>query len=245
MSPDRLTYQVGKEGKNTEYRMLFVFLKSLQKILPLLLLLDTFHIRCNVFFWNRFFKNKNGDQKLWFYIVIFYCLDISPAFWVCISESNDGCGPLDNVLSGRVSKQSAGCKINEGTVTEEEKELVKKPCEFWGKKFADEGALKRHLKSYMGIKDFPCSECRNACSKKRARDNHFNIVHLEVNNFPCAQCGKMFGRSSANHVHMTKIHPHAAQLCLPCIPIKVSSYNERNEILFLKCCDYHIMMLCQ
>ena len=48
MSPDRLTYQVGKEGKNTEYRMLFVFLKSLQKILPLLLLLDTFHIRCNV-----------------------------------------------------------------------------------------------------------------------------------------------------------------------------------------------------
>ena len=49
---------------------------------------------------------------------------------MCISESNDGCGPLDNVLSGRVSEQSAGCKINEGTVTEEEKELVKKPCEF-------------------------------------------------------------------------------------------------------------------
>ena len=183
---------------------------------------------------------KNCDLILWFSIVWI----ILQHFWVCISESNDGCGPLDNVLSGRVSEQSAGCKINEGTVTEEEKELVKKPCEFWGKKFADGGALKRHLKSHMGIKDFPCSECRNACSKKRARDNHFNIVHLEVNNFPCAQCGKMFGRSSANHVHMTKIHPHAAQLCLPCIPIKVSSYNERNEILFLKCCDYHFMMFC-
>ena len=52
---------------------------------------------------------------------------------------------MDNVLSGRVSEQSAGCKINEGTVTEEEKELVKKPCEFCGKKFADGGALKGTL----------------------------------------------------------------------------------------------------
>ena len=128
---------------------------------------------------------------------------------MCISESNDGCGPLDNVLSGRVSEQSAGCKINEGTVTEEEKELVKKPCEFCGKKFADGGALKRHLKSHMGIKDYACTECGNAYSEKRARDNHYNIVHLGVKNFPCEQCGKMFGRSSALHVHMTKIHPHA------------------------------------
>ena len=87
--------------------------------------------------------------------------------------------------------------------------MVKKPCEHCGQKFADGGALKRLLKSHMGIKDYACTECGNAYSEKRARDNHYNIVHLGVKNFPCEQCGKMFGRSSALHVHMTKIHPHA------------------------------------
>ena len=103
-------------------------------------------------------------------------------------------------------------KINEGTLTEEEKEqleLAKKPCEFCGQKFADSGALKRHMKSHMGIKDFECSECGNAYAEKRARDNHYKIVHLGIKNFPCDQCGKLFGRSTALHVHMTKIHPYA------------------------------------
>ena len=100
-------------------------------------------------------------------------------------------------------------KINEGTLTEEEKqqlELAKKPCEFCGRKFADPSALKRHLKSHMGIKDYACTECGKAYSEKRARDNHYNIVHLGVKNFPCDHCGKLFGRYNSLTAHMKTTH---------------------------------------
>ena len=74
-------------------------------------------------------------------------------------------------------------KINDGTLTEEEEEQLepaKKLCEHYGQKFADGGALKRLLKSHMGIEDYACTDCGIACSEKRARDNHYNIVHLGV-----------------------------------------------------------------
>ena len=133
---------------------------------------------------------------------------------LCIQLNFDRCDQCgEGFIQGEGLKRHVlRHKINEGTLTEEEKqqlELAKKPCEFCGRKFADPSALKRHLKSHMGIKDYACTECGKAYSEKRARDNHYNIVHLGVKNFPCDHCGKLFGRSSALHVHITKIHPLA------------------------------------
>ena len=100
-------------------------------------------------------------------------------------------------------------KINEGTLTEEEKnqlELQKKPCEFCGRKFGDPSALSRHLKSHMGIKDYVCSECGKAFTEKRYRDDHYNMVHLGLMNYPCEHCGKPFGRYNTLFAHMKQVH---------------------------------------
>ena len=96
-------------------------------------------------------------------------------------------------------------KINEGTLTEEEKRQIeeqKKPCELCGQKFLDPGALKRHLKSHAGIKDFVCGSCGKAYGSKRAMDLHISVVHLGEKNFPCKECGKQFGRHTTLRVHM-------------------------------------------
>ena len=96
-------------------------------------------------------------------------------------------------------------KINEGTLTEEEKQQIeeqKKPCELCGQKFLDPGALKRHLKSHAGIKDFVCGSCGKAYGSKRAMDLHISVVHLGEKNFPCKECGKSFGRHTTLRVHM-------------------------------------------
>ena len=59
-----------------------------------------------------------------------------------------------------LNKHTLGHKINDGTITEEErtqlelqKNLKKKTCEFCGRKFGDISHLSRHLKSHKGIKD--------------------------------------------------------------------------------------------
>ena len=106
--------------------------------------------------------------------------DLSKNCWTWINfDRCDQCG--EGFIQGEgLKRHILRHKINEGTLTEEEKEqleMAKKPCEHCGQKFADGGALKRLLKSHMGIKDYACTECGNAYSEKRARDNHYNIVH--------------------------------------------------------------------
>ena len=96
-------------------------------------------------------------------------------------------------------------KINEGTLTEEEKRQIeeqKRPCELCGQKFLDPGALKRHLKSHAGIKDFVCGTCGKTYGSKRAMDLHISVIHLGEKNFPCKECGKQFGRYTTLRVHM-------------------------------------------
>ena len=82
-------------------------------------------------------------------------------------------------------KHTLGHKINDGTITEEErtqlelqKNLKKKTCEFCGRKFGDISHLSRHLKSHKGIKDFACSDCGKAFTEKRGMDKHYNKKHL-------------------------------------------------------------------
>ena len=108
-----------------------------------------------------------------------------------------------------LDKHTMRHKINDGTITEEEKkqlELEKKPCEFCGRKFGDPSALSRHLKSHMGIKDYVCSECGKAFTEKRYRDDHYNTKHLGLKNYPCEHCGKPFASYNSLSAHMKNIH---------------------------------------
>ena len=112
-----------------------------------------------------------------------------------------------------LNKHTLRHKINDGTITEEErnrlelqKELQKKTCEFCGRKFGDLSHLSRHLKSHMGIKDYVCSECGKAFTEKRYRDDHYNTKHLGLKNYPCEHCGKPFASYNSLSAHMKNIH---------------------------------------
>jgi len=108
-----------------------------------------------------------------------------------------------------LNKHTLTHKINEGKLTEEEKnkiELQKKPCEFCGRKFSDLTHLSRHLKSHMGIKDYVCSECGKAYTEKRYRDDHYNTVHLGLKNYPCEHCGKSFASYNSLSAHIKNVH---------------------------------------
>ena len=134
-----------------------------------------------------------------------------------------------------LNKHTLRHKINDGTITEEErnrlelqKELQKKTCEFCGRKFGDLSHLSRHLKSHMGIKDYVCSECGKAFTEKRYRDDHYNTKHLGLMNYPCEHCGKPFGRYNTLFAHMKQVHgttPPSRSKRLPQVkPIKLSPY---------------------
>ena len=112
-----------------------------------------------------------------------------------------------------LTKHTLTHKINDGTLTEEEKnqlELQKKPCEFCGKKFRDPSAMSRHLKSHMGIKDYVCSECGKAFTEKRYRVDHYNTAHLGLKNYPCEHCGKSFASYNSLSAHIKRIHGTAS-----------------------------------
>ena len=58
----------------------------------------------------------------------------------------------------------------------------------------------------MGIKDHVCSECGQAFTEKRYRDDHYNVKHLGLKTHPCEQCGKLFGSYNSLSAHKKSIH---------------------------------------
>lgn len=104
----------------------------------------------------------------------------------------------------------------------------KKPaCDLCGEKLADMGALKRHLKSHSGAKDWKCEVCGKAYATKRTMDQHFTIVHLNEKNFPCEHCGKVFGRKTSLIVHTLT---HTGELPFKCTYCDAGFKEKRNML---------------
>ena len=107
-------------------------------------------------------------------------------------------------------------KINDGTLTEKEKQKLEEE--------KRRRQLRQQQKTMAGIKDFICVTCGKAYGTKRAMEAHFNIVHLGEKNFPCQECGKLFGRKTTLQVHMLS---HTGEL-----PFQANIISSNTDFLF-------------
>ena len=80
-------------------------------------------------------------------------------------------------------------------------------CTTCGKKFCNEGSLKRHkVTVHEGKKDFKCLFCQRSCVSNTDLKRHFHAVHEGRKDFKCDFCGKLFALVHQVKVHIQKIH---------------------------------------
>ncbi|XP_054712045.1 zinc finger protein OZF-like [Uloborus diversus] len=78
-------------------------------------------------------------------------------------------------------------------------------CNYCGKAFGSNSALRIHSLIHTGEKPFVCDICNKAFNQKSNLVKH-SAIHVGIKEFSCQYCGKVFTQKDTLRLHIAKFH---------------------------------------